>query len=82
MELKTKDFKDIFIKNYEREKHTFHIFLNSLITPEKLLLYKVAFENLKWKFVNTPILAFSDFNKSFILYVNDNKERGYRAVLY
>jgi hypothetical protein len=47
MELKTKNFKNIPIKNYEREKHAFHIFLNLLITPEKLLLYETAFENLK-----------------------------------
>jgi hypothetical protein len=47
MKLKIKDFKNISIKNYEREKHTLHIFLNSLVIPEKLLLYKVIFENLK-----------------------------------
>jgi hypothetical protein len=47
MELKTKGFKDIPIKNYEREKHALHISLNLLVIPEKLLLYKAAFENLK-----------------------------------
>jgi hypothetical protein len=82
MELKTKDFKNAFIKDYEREKYIFHISLNSLITPEEFLLYKAIFENLKWKFVNIPILIFFDFNKSFILYVDGNKERGYKAILY
>jgi hypothetical protein len=47
MKLKTKDFKNILIKNYEREKHTLYISLNLLIIPEKFLLYKVIFENLK-----------------------------------
>jgi hypothetical protein len=58
MELKTKKFKDAPIKNYEREKHILYIFLNLLITPEKLLLYKIVFKNLKWKFVNAPVLIF------------------------
>jgi hypothetical protein len=82
MKLKTKDFKNIPIKNYEREKYIFHIFLNSLITSEKFLLYKAAFENLKWKFVNIPILAFPNFNKSFIFYVDGSKKREYKAALY
>jgi hypothetical protein len=82
IELKTKDFKDISIKDYEREKHAFHIFLNLLITPEKLLLYEAVFENLKWKLVNIPILTFLNFNKSFILYVDDNKKREYKIILY
>jgi hypothetical protein len=82
MKLKIKDVKDIPIKNYEREKHALHIFLNLLITPEKLLLCEIIFENLKWKFVNIPILAFPNFNKSFILYVDGSKERGSGAVLY
>jgi hypothetical protein len=47
MELKTKDFKNTFIKNDEREKYAFYIFLSLLIIPEELLLYKIAFENLK-----------------------------------
>jgi hypothetical protein len=75
MELKTKDFKDAFIKNYEREKYTFYISLNLLVTPEKFLLCEIVFENLKWKFVNTPVLIFFNFNKLFIFYVNGNKER-------
>jgi hypothetical protein len=82
MELKTKNFKNTSIKDYEREKHAFYISLNLLVTSEELLLYEVVFENLKWKFVNIPILAFSNFNKSFILYVDGNKERGYKIVLY
>jgi hypothetical protein len=82
MELKTKDFKNTFIKNYERERHAFHISLNLLVTPEEFLLYKVIFENLKWKFVNIPILAFPNFNKLFILYVDGNKEREYKITLY
>ena len=82
IKLKTKGFKDTPIKNYKREKHTLHTSLNLLITPEELLLYKTIFENLKWKLVNTPILAFSNFNKSFILYVDGSKERGYRVILY
>jgi hypothetical protein len=47
MELKTKHFKDTPIKNYEREKHILHIFLNLLITSEEFLLYEAIFENLK-----------------------------------
>jgi hypothetical protein len=47
MKLRTKNIKDTFIKNYEREKYTFHIFLNLLIIPEIFLLYEVIFENLK-----------------------------------
>jgi hypothetical protein len=47
VKLKTKDFKDALIKNYEREKHILHISLNLLVTSEKLLLYEAAFENLK-----------------------------------
>jgi hypothetical protein len=82
IKLKTKDFKDTFIKNYDREKYTLHIFLNSLIIPEKLLLYEITFENLKWKLVNIPILAFFNFNKSFIFYVDGSKEKKYKAELY
>jgi hypothetical protein len=82
MKLKTKNFKNTPIKNYEREKYTLHIFLSLLVTPEKFLLYKITFENLKWKFVNIPILTFSNFNKPFILYVDDSKKREYKAILY
>jgi hypothetical protein len=82
MELKTKDFKDALIKDYEREKHAFYISLNLLVIPEELLLYEATFENLKWKFVNISVLAFSDFNKPFIFYVDGSKERGYRIILY
>jgi hypothetical protein len=82
VELKTKNFKNAPIKDYEREKHALHTFLNLLIIPEKLLLYEATFENLKWKFVNIPILVFPNFNKSFILYVDGSKKRGYKAVLY
>jgi hypothetical protein len=82
MELKTKDFKNTFIKNYERERHAFHIFLNLLVISEELLLYEIVFENLKWKFVNISVLAFPDFNEPFIFYVNDSKERGYEITLY
>jgi hypothetical protein len=82
VELKTKDFKNTSIKDYEREKHTLHISLNLLVIPEKLLLYETVFENLKWKLVNIPILVFPDFNKLFIFYVDGSKERGYRAALY
>jgi hypothetical protein len=82
VELKTKDFKDALIKNSKSEKHALYIFLSLLITPEEFLLYEVAFENLKWKFVNIPILIFPNFNKLFILYVDGSKERGYGAVLY
>jgi hypothetical protein len=82
MKLKMKNFKNTPIKNYEREKHILYIFLNLLIIPEELLLYEAVFENLKWKLVNIPILAFPNFNKSFILYVDDNKKRGYKIILY
>jgi hypothetical protein len=82
MELKTKDFKNILIKDYEREKYTLYISLNLLVTPEEFLLCEIIFENLKWKFVNIPVLAFSDFNKLFIFYVDGNKERGYKVALY
>jgi hypothetical protein len=82
MELKTKNFKNAPIKDYEREKHILYISLNSLIIPEKLLLYEIVFENLKWKFVNTSILAFPNFNKLFILYVDGSKEREYKIILY
>jgi hypothetical protein len=82
VKLKTKGFKDASIKNYEREKHTLHISLNLLVTPEEFLLYEAIFENLKWKFVNAPILIFPNFNKPFIFYVDGNKERGYKIVLY
>jgi hypothetical protein len=82
VELKTKGFKDVPIKNYEREKYTFYIFLNLLVISEEFLLCEVAFENLKWKFVNISILIFPDFNKLFIFYVDGNKEREYRVALY
>jgi hypothetical protein len=82
MKLKTKDFKNTPIKNYEREKHALHISLNLFIIPEELLLCEIIFENLKWKFVNIPILIFSNFDKLFILYVDDSKEREYKIALY
>jgi hypothetical protein len=82
MELKTKSFKDAPIKNYEREKYTFHIFLNLLITSEKFLLCEAAYENLKKKLVNAPVLAFPNYKKSFNLYVDGSKEREYKAILY
>jgi hypothetical protein len=82
MELKTKNFKNTSIKNYEREKYALYIFLNLLITPEKLLLYEIIFKNLKWKLVNAPILIFLNFNKPFIFYVDGNKKREYKIILY
>ena len=47
MELKIKGFKNASIKGYKREKYTFNISLNLLITSEEFLLYEVIFKNLK-----------------------------------
>lgn len=80
--LKTKGFKDAPIKGYGREKHAQNTLLRNLATEEELRTCQEAFEELKTRLCNAPILAFPDFARAFILYVDGCKKKGFGAALH
>ena len=43
---------------------------------------KVAFAILKDLFTESPILAYPDFKRGFILFVDDSKEIRYSIIVY
>ena len=43
---------------------------------------KAAFAILKDLFIKLPILAYPDFKRGFILFVDGSKEMGYSIIVY
>jgi hypothetical protein len=43
---------------------------------------ELTFKELKYKFYTAPILAFLDFKKDFIFYVDGSKKKGYNVAFY
>lgn len=81
-DLKTKGFKNAPPKGYGRDKHAQETLLAAIADDGELQKCKLAFEELKNRLCNAPILAFPDFGRPFILYVDGCKQRGYGAALH
>ena len=76
LDLKTKKFKGRPGKGKARRSHAEG---TRLELPEAC---KRAWNELKDKLCNAPTLAFSDFDRDFILHCDGSKERGYGATLH
>lgn len=81
--LKTRSFKGAPIFKKDCSKHAERIALTD-IGSDTLLLQQCreAWETLKVKLIAALTLAFPDFSRPFILYVDGSKKRGFGAALY
>jgi hypothetical protein len=81
VKIKTKGFKtqppDIARAKFGESKK-----LIDVATLKELEAAKIAYEELKDKLYIVFILAFPDFKKSFIFYIDDNKEKGFDVAIY
>jgi hypothetical protein len=95
IKLKTQAFKKIFKKKRQRLEWALKIYLKqtnlNLMRSEyhknskKIKSFKIcinAWKELKKQLCNAIIRVFSNFSRSFILYVDDNKERDFEITLH
>ena len=92
MKLKIKDFKDSSIKNRSRRKYAIQMrFREKWKTKQeqfkniKLNVDEICYEiwkQLKKVLCEISILTHFDFNKFFILYVDESKEKNYEATIH
>ena len=87
--LKTKGFKRLEPtpeekgSKHKRERFAISTEVTSYATPEELKAATLAFEALKDKLCNAPVLAYPDFKRGgFIIYVDGSKERGFGVSVH
>ena len=72
--LKTKGFKNAAKKKRERDKYIKKTYVRSLCeSARKIQSYEKGFKVLKNKLCTAPVLKHLDFDKPFILYINESK---------
>ena len=71
--LKTKEFKNASTKEYRRDKHAQKTVLTNIVSEKKLQKCKLVFKKFKTRLYNVSILAFSNFDWLFILYIDGYK---------
>ncbi len=95
IKLKTQAFKEVFKKERQKFEWTLKIYLKqtnlNLMRSEyhknfkKIKSFKIcinAWKKLKKQLCNAIIKVFSNFSRSFILYVDDNKKRDFEVTLH
>ena len=88
VDFKIKDFKEISLKNKNKNHHINNILLQKLCSDLityivcKCTMCKVTFKKLKSLLCVTLILVFSDFNYFFKLYVDDSKKWEFKTALH
>ena len=80
--VKTKGLKGAPVKGRLREQYTKSKALVGYVTPEELEAAKKAFKELQHRLCTAPTLAFPDFSRGFILYVDGSRERGYGVAVH
>ena len=79
--IKTKGFKQQ-PADVARARYIEKTRLADYVTKEELEQAEKAFAELKHLLCTAPILAFPDFKRPFILYVDGSKEKGYGVAIY
>jgi hypothetical protein len=95
IKLKIQTFKEALKKERQKLEWTLKIYLKQLDVDvmrseyqknfKKIKFFKTcinAWKKLKKQFCNAIIRVFSNFSRSFILYVDENKERNFEIVLH
>ena len=93
MRLKTRDFKKSSIKDRFWRKHAIKMRLHEKVKIRKTFKNENSkldaneecyqtWKQLKKALCDVSILIYLDFNKSFILYVNENKEKRYKIAVH
>ncbi|RMZ86659.1 hypothetical protein DV736_g6115, partial [Chaetothyriales sp. CBS 134916] len=80
--LKTKGLKPAPKAGKPRERYTAAATLEGYATPEEIKKAREAFETLKKALSDAPVLAYPDFVRPFIFYVDGSKERGYGCAVH
>ena len=93
MRLKTRNFKESSVKDRFRKKHVIRMRLHEKVKIRKTFknedlkldanekCYRV-WKQLKKALCDALILIYLDFNKLFILYVNESKEKKYKIAMH
>lgn len=87
-ELKKIGFKDAPRKGKKRERFAESVTIGTgdksrnRMSDDLLTRCRTAFVELQDKLCTAPVLAFPDFDRNFILYVDGSKERGFGVALH
>ena len=81
--IKTKGFKEAAKEGREQKDHAEVTHIDQICnTNQELQEDKDVFVLIKHKLYTAPILGHPDFDRSFILYIDSSKQRGFGAALH